>query len=242
MRHRRIIALAAILLLLGFTLSLASAIAAAAWSNVDSWREERPVRASPSHLPSYLRGVWSDPIEVTTTRGASWGVSQTTITCVDPGAWTPGAAAPPPDPDLLPCVFVTRSGFGWPLRCMHYDLFGTSQKLSRPAWATFIGDLTARAGRSAGGRFPAWFPFDRGSWMGIQRRMPLAVLWPGLAANTLFYAAAALLVIWISRTLRRRSRRRRGLCERCAYPVGVSSVCTECGATLPATGHRRAPA
>src|SRR5690606_37259349 len=146
MRHRRIIALAAILLLLGTALSLASAVAAAAGSNVDAWREERPVRASPSHLPSYLRGVWSDPIEVTTTRGASWGVSQTTITCVDPGAWTPGAAAPPPDPDLLPCVFVTRSGFGWPLRCMHYDLFGTSQKLSRPAWATFIGDLTARAG------------------------------------------------------------------------------------------------
>lgn len=242
MRPVRIISLAAILLLLGGVLSLASAVVAAAWSNVDSWREERPVRPSPSHLPAYLRGVWSDPIEVTTNRGAAWGVSQTTITCVELERWPQGAAGPLPDPDVLPRVYVLRSSFGWPMRCMHYDRFGTTRNASGAGIVWFARELDARAGRCAGGPFPAWFPYDHGSWMGAQRRMPRAVLWPGLAGNTLFYAAVALLLLWIPRTLRRRARRRRGLCEWCAYPVGVSSVCTECGATLPATGHRRAPA
>ena len=33
--------------------------------------------------------------------------------------------------------------------------------------------------------------------------------------------------------LRRFLRTRRGLCPRCAYPVGESAVCSECGRELP---------
>ena len=33
--------------------------------------------------------------------------------------------------------------------------------------------------------------------------------------------------------LRRFLRLRRGLCPRCAYPMGMTDTCTECGATLP---------
>ncbi len=33
--------------------------------------------------------------------------------------------------------------------------------------------------------------------------------------------------------LRRFLRVRRGLCPKCAYPMGESSVCTECGRALP---------
>ncbi len=33
--------------------------------------------------------------------------------------------------------------------------------------------------------------------------------------------------------LRRLIRRRRGLCPTCAYPIGESATCTECGKALP---------
>ena len=68
---------------------------------------------------------------------------------------------------------------------------------------------------------------------------PLAPIWPGFAINTIFYAA----IVWMLFTLpgyikRIRGTRRikRGLCARCAYPVGPpgSDTCTECGAPVSA--------
>ena len=60
-------------------------------------------------------------------------------------------------------------------------------------------------------------------------RMPI---WPGFAINTVFYATVLWLLIPGPFALRRSIRRRRGLCPKCAYPVGESSVCTECGREL----------
>ncbi len=62
---------------------------------------------------------------------------------------------------------------------------------------------------------------------------PLAPLWPGFATNTLFYAAILWLLIPGLFALRHMIRRWRGLCPKCAYPMGESSVCTECGQGLP---------
>ncbi len=61
---------------------------------------------------------------------------------------------------------------------------------------------------------------------------PLAPLWPGFAINTLFYAAILWLLIPGPFALRRFLRVRRGLCPKCAYPMGESAVCTECGGAL----------
>ena len=58
-------------------------------------------------------------------------------------------------------------------------------------------------------------------------------IWPGIAVNTVFYAAIIWLVILGPFALRRYLRRRRGLCPACAYPMGESDVCTECGKVLP---------
>jgi hypothetical protein len=60
----------------------------------------------------------------------------------------------------------------------------------------------------------------------ILTRMPI---WPGFALNTLFYAAILWLLFAFPFALRRWRRRRNGLCTKCAYPVGASDVCTECG-------------
>jgi hypothetical protein len=62
-----------------------------------------------------------------------------------------------------------------------------------------------------------------------QRVLPLRPIWPGFAINTLFYAAILWLLFAAPFALRRRRRIKRGLCAACAYPVGVSAVCSECG-------------
>jgi hypothetical protein len=65
--------------------------------------------------------------------------------------------------------------------------------------------------------------------------LPLSPIFPGFLINTLFYAALLWLLFLAPFTARRMIRRRRGLCEKCAYPVGTwggSSVCTECGAAV----------
>ena len=59
--------------------------------------------------------------------------------------------------------------------------------------------------------------------------LPLLPVWPGFAINTLFYAVVLWLVINGPLALRRAIRRQRGLCPACAYPMGESRVCSECG-------------
>ena len=61
------------------------------------------------------------------------------------------------------------------------------------------------------------------------RLFPYCPLWPGFAINTIFYAAILWLPFAVFRFARRRIRARRGQCPACAYPVGKSDVCTECG-------------
>ncbi len=62
--------------------------------------------------------------------------------------------------------------------------------------------------------------------------VPIRPVWPGFALNTLFYAALLWLLIPGPFVLRRFLRVRRGLCPKCAYPMGESAVCTECGRAL----------
>ena len=61
------------------------------------------------------------------------------------------------------------------------------------------------------------------------KAIPIAPIWVGFAVNTLFYAALLLLPF----VLRRIIRLKRGRCPACAYPMGESAVCSECGKALP---------
>lgn len=61
---------------------------------------------------------------------------------------------------------------------------------------------------------------------------PIRALAAGFIANTILYGAMAWALGAGVVAFRRSCRRRRGLCARCGYPVGVSPVCTECGAAL----------
>lgn len=62
--------------------------------------------------------------------------------------------------------------------------------------------------------------------------LPLRPILSGFMMNTLFYALLLWLLFIAPFTARRMIRRKRGQCETCAYPIGASPVCTECGATV----------
>jgi hypothetical protein len=66
-----------------------------------------------------------------------------------------------------------------------------------------------------------------------RRVLPCGILPVGFGVNTLFYAAILLLLFAAPFALRRRRRIKRGLCPACAYPVGESPICTECGKQRP---------
>jgi hypothetical protein len=59
--------------------------------------------------------------------------------------------------------------------------------------------------------------------------LPFRPLWPGFGLNTLFYAAILATIFLVPAYIRRTLRRRGGRCPTCAYPIGASPTCTECG-------------
>lgn len=66
------------------------------------------------------------------------------------------------------------------------------------------------------------------------RALPLYPLWPGFAINSLVFGCALGLVFAFGSALRRKRRRRRGLCEHCGYDLrgrrDAHDRCPECGA------------
>ena len=66
------------------------------------------------------------------------------------------------------------------------------------------------------------------------RALPLQVVWPGFAINTIFYAAIVWMLFAVPGAVRRRVRIKRGQCASCGYSLrGTphSEKCPECGAS-----------
>ena len=106
------------------------------------------------------------------------------------------------------------------------------------AWSGFAqGEMHTTYGSPGGGLAHNYFLLNGWPAHSMQAELPdsynLHPLWPGFAVNTLFYAAILWFLIRGPFALRRSLRLRRGLCPKCAYPMGESAVCTECGKTLP---------
>jgi hypothetical protein len=77
---------------------------------------------------------------------------------------------------------------------------------------------------------------ERASLLGQREYLPIGPIWPGFLLNTLFYTGVLWLLFTTPGRIRRwrgRRRVRRGLCSKCAYPIGGSDVCSECGASAP---------
>ena len=102
---------------------------------------------------------------------------------------------------------IQEIAYGWPL----------ISAFSRDGWIS----------RGEGGLVIPWFSkYDK-------RTLPLRPIFPGFAIDTIFYAAMLWLPFAAFGRIRRRRRIKRGLCPACAYPIGESGVCTECGKPIP---------
>lgn len=116
---------------------------------------------------------------------------------------------------------------GWPLRCLAG--FNNAEVTIKS------GDIWLNMFRTGSGGYIDAIelpPFIGAAFGAAWRGLPLRPIWPGFIINTIFYALLLWLLFAIPFAVRRMLRRRRGVCERCAYPVGVSPVCTECGETV----------
>jgi hypothetical protein len=118
---------------------------------------------------------------------------------------------------------VKEIASGWPLPTLH---------------CTIVPDpLLSNAPVFGGIRLPPVIYYDPSAKTYGHRALPCVPIWPGFAINTAFYAAILWLLFAAPFALRRRfvirGRVRRGQCPACAYPVGSSTVCTECGKALP---------
>ena len=127
-------------------------------------------------------------------------------------------------PDCLPHQYVFAAGF--PTRCLYLE----AHRVTTGCGSLLPWDWEPDSWRD-GLKVPAAW-----SWLSRRGRMcilPTEPIWSSFAINTLFYAALLWLLIPGRSALRRLLRLRRGLCPKCAYPMGESGVCTECGRLLP---------
>lgn len=118
------------------------------------------------------------------------------------------------------CRYELRCQAGWPLRCAMARCSGENAGTA---------PLPPRCGLSAGLAISAADP---------TRRLGVLPVWPGSAVNSVLYGGLLWLLAASVREVRHRRRARLGQCQRCGYPKGVSSVCTECGAPAPPAAAR----
>lgn len=112
-------------------------------------------------------------------------------------------------------------GRGWPLLAMRSRLHRDSRISQQNGLAEVISGIPLDP-LTINARNPQPTP----------RVLPLAPIWLGFVIDSALYWIAWILLIISPRQLlqlRGRRRLRRGLCCRCAYPIGTSDVCTECG-------------
>jgi hypothetical protein len=206
--------------LIVFLMLGAAANVAAAWA-FELWGESLDVAKGVPFQQVDGVGPWFRPVPdhwpSPTERGVAVLGGRTNV-------WTTGmlkGRAPQPYEPFYYGQLITQSG--WPCRSMESE-----QRLGQSKMRV-DSDYLADAGE-----VPVWLVPDTHK----DRRVPIRPIWPGFAINTLFYSAICWLLVAAPLAVRRRRRIKRGLCPACAYPVGASDVCTECGTPRPVTATR----
>ena len=123
---------------------------------------------------------------------------------------------------------LTTSGWavahGFPSLCLY-------------SWRTSLHGSTPDKSRVTQERVMHWglVPFASSRYlsgmppMTIPGVLSFRPIWTGLVIDTLFWGLVLFVFLRGLRVVRRALRQRRSRCPACAYPIGTSPVCTECG-------------
>ena len=132
-----------------------------------------------------------------------------------PEGWGPNAAEP---------MQAAAEARGWPLLSMWHGVRYRDHVGGRGRMQSLGGFEVSL--------LPVWRDPTPFSNYDQPRTLPLRVIPSGFALSAAFYALLLWLIVTAPRAWRRRRRAKRGLCPHCAYPVGPSPVCTECGSPV----------
>lgn len=211
-------------------LALGSACAIGVAAAGSIWKE------APAYFAASLLAEPSPPGDVASANAAcvrkcdSWGASDRGMVVY--------LESSPAEADI-PAVFATPQNFAQPPEGRGWLYLTCSWIHHRSGWpASCVQGLTLRADeRNVSTWAMSWQPrWTQGMYMieenWDRRGIPWIPIWPGLLINTLFYAGILRLLFTTPGRVRRRLRRRRGLCPKCAYPCGGRGVCSECGAPV----------
>lgn len=113
-----------------------------------------------------------------------------------------GSRWPPP---LVTSFHATSFAAGWPLRSLWSDSIAIGKTL------IIHGGLHASDSSN------------------LELVLPFRPVLIGFAANTAFYGSVIWLLLTVPGLAHRHLRRVRGHCPHCAYPIGSSATCAECG-------------
>ena len=197
-----------------------------AW--LGQWLEARPWSTDRLRTPSgtYYRTTeanWHDPVPADWPRPheehgyVSWLEEQRFTssgagTILPPGVMLSSGG--------MPVVEQAYFAAGWPMRTVHW-----SANLDNRAVPRGMATATDYEGNVS---WPSWLSgHARGGSFAIRP------IWPGFVVNTLFYAVLVAIGYLTLRRAIRAFRLARRLCPTCAYPIGASRICTECGEPLP---------
>jgi hypothetical protein len=117
-------------------------------------------------------------------------------------------------PDAV--VYYSEVSLGWPMLGMRYTTTRRANEEQRQFDALSLPEILAQ-------------PLEQREY---RSQLPRHLIPVGFVVDTVFYAAILWLLFAAPGRVRRWRRVRRGLCAKCAYPIGASDVCTECGAHI----------
>lgn len=158
-----------------------------------------------------------------------WSDKMTPLPQVEFPAWSAATHCDNVRPAHDAEIFVVDETFGWPCLSLRYRLL-----YRYPFKNAAASTIELQGGMRIAAKGVISF-----SGLPYARALPLRPICAGFAKNTLVYAAACCVIVMTPRALRRAVHRHHNLCPSCAYPVGLGSVCTECG--KPVTPKRVAP-
>ena len=219
---KRRLLIIAVFLLLGAVVNVAVAWGCVLLANhgrsSEALADPNPQLATPSSWRRSVPASWPEvPISERIHQGKwSWVVDQ--IWQSDP-LWPEAYERD----GILDYYVLSEWRIGVPAKALSYDSYAHYERQGGAISRTMLlkHAILAPPGQQ---RFPG---------RGRRLAFPAHPIWPAFIANTLFYAAILWLLIPGPFALRRLLRVKRGLCPKCAYPMGESAVCTECGRLLP---------